>query len=87
MGYHLKQRGLRFRILDAGPVVGDTWRRRWDSLTLFTSAQYDDLPGMPFPAAGDVYPSKDDVADFLKGLRTAVRSAGAARYARHVVGA
>jgi putative flavoprotein involved in K+ transport len=66
MGYHLKQRGLRFKILDAGPEVGDTWRRRWDSLTLFTSARYDDLPGMPFPAAGDTYPGKDDVADFLK---------------------
>ena len=66
MGYHLKQRGLRFKILDAGPEIGDTWRRRWDSLTLFTSARYDDLPGMPFPAAADVYPSKDDVADFLK---------------------
>lgn len=66
MGYHLKQRGLRFEILDAGPRVGDVWRRRWDSLKLFTPAQYDNLPGMPFPAAADVYPGKDDVADFLQ---------------------
>ncbi|MGH2825713.1 MAG: flavin-containing monooxygenase [Actinomycetota bacterium] len=66
MGYHLKQRGSRFKILDAGPEVGDTWRRRWDSLKLFTPAQYDNLPGMPSPATADVYPSKDDVADFLR---------------------
>jgi putative flavoprotein involved in K+ transport len=66
MGYHLKERGLRFKILDAGPEVGDTWRRRWDSLTLFTSARYDALPGMSFPAARDAYPTKDHVADFLK---------------------
>ena len=66
MGYHLKQRGSRFKILDAAPEVGDVWRRRWDSLTLFTAAQYDDLPGMPFPAAKDVYPNKDDVVEFLK---------------------
>jgi len=66
MGYHLKQRGLRFKILDAGSDVGDTWRRRWDSLRLFTPAQYDNLPGMPFPAAADVYPDKDNVADFLQ---------------------
>ena len=66
MGYHLKQQGSRFKILDAGPEVGDAWRRRWDSLKLFTPAQYDNLPGMPFPATADVYPSKDDVADFLR---------------------
>jgi putative flavoprotein involved in K+ transport len=66
MGYHLLQRGLRFKILDAGSEVGEVWRRRWDSLKLFTPAQYDGLPGMPFPAPKDVYPDKEEVADFLK---------------------
>ena len=66
MGYHLKQRGLRFAILDAGPEVGHVWRQRWESLKLFTPAQYNDLPGMPFPATRDTYPGKDDVADFLQ---------------------
>lgn len=66
MGYHLSQRGRRFRIVDAGSHIGDTWRGRWDSLTLFTAAQYDDLPGMKFPAPHDTYPGKDDVADFLQ---------------------
>ena len=66
MGYHLQRRGLRFKILDGGPEIGDTWRRRWDSLKLFTPSQYDNLPGMPFPAAADVYPTKDDIADFLQ---------------------
>jgi putative flavoprotein involved in K+ transport len=65
MGYHLAQRGLRFRILDASAEIGEAWRRRWDSLRLFTPAQYDNLPGMPFPASKDSYPGKDDVADFL----------------------
>jgi putative flavoprotein involved in K+ transport len=32
---------------------------------LFTPAQYDALPGMPFPAEADTYPSKDDVAAYL----------------------
>jgi len=66
MGWHLARRGLRFRIVDAGSEVGQTWRRRWDSLKLFTAAQYDGLPGMPFPAPHDTYPGKDDVADFLQ---------------------
>ncbi|MGH7930700.1 MAG: FAD-dependent oxidoreductase, partial [Candidatus Binatia bacterium] len=51
MGYHLAQRGLRFKILDANSEIGAAWRRRWDSLILFTPAQHDDLPGMNFPAA------------------------------------
>jgi putative flavoprotein involved in K+ transport len=66
MGYHLSQRGLQFQIVDAGEHVGQTWRLRWDSLKLFTAAQYDDLPGMAFPAPHDSYPGKDDVADFLQ---------------------
>ena len=38
-GYHLAQRGEEFAILDAEAHVGDGWRRRWDSLRLFTPAR------------------------------------------------
>jgi putative flavoprotein involved in K+ transport len=48
VGYYLVEQGRKFVILDAGERVGDTWRRRWDSLRLFTPARYDGLPGMPF---------------------------------------
>ena len=65
MGYVLAQRGMRFRILDAGSEIGHAWRSRWDSLTLFTPAQYDNLPGSAFDAPRDTYPGKDDVADYL----------------------
>jgi putative flavoprotein involved in K+ transport len=66
MGYHLAQRGLSFPIVDAGAEIGQTWRSRWDSLRLFTSGRYDNLPGLPFPAAPDTYPGKDDVARYLQ---------------------
>ncbi|MGZ6831673.1 MAG: flavin-containing monooxygenase [Mycobacteriaceae bacterium] len=66
IGQQLAERGRRFAILDSGAEVGHVWRSRWDSLRLFTPGQYDDLPGMPFPAADDVYPGKDDVAAYLK---------------------
>src|SRR5690348_11764436 len=66
MGYHLAQRGLHFQIVDARAEVGAAWRSRWDSLRAFTPAQYDNLPGLAFPAAPDTYPSKDDVADYLR---------------------
>ena len=67
MGYHLTRRGRRFEIVDAGTEIGQAWRSRWDSLRLFTSARYDNLPGLPFPAAPETYPGKDAVADYLRG--------------------
>ncbi len=66
MGYHLAQRGLHFQIVDAAAEIGATWRSRWDSLRAFTPAQYDNLPGLAFPAAPDAYPGKDDVANYLQ---------------------
>lgn len=66
MGWHLAERGLRFLVLEAGAEIGDVWRSRWDSLTLFTPAQYDSLPGMAFPGQSDTYPTKDQVADYLQ---------------------
>jgi putative flavoprotein involved in K+ transport len=66
VGYHLRGRGLRFVILDAGGRVGDAWRHRWDSLRLFTPARYDGLDGMPFPAPPDSFPTKDEMGDYLE---------------------
>src|SRR3954463_5182941 len=66
MGYHLGLRGLRFQIVDSGTEVGSAWDSRWDSLRLFTSGRYDDLPGLRFPADADSYPGKEEVADYLR---------------------
>jgi putative flavoprotein involved in K+ transport len=71
IAWHLKRQGLRFLVLEAGSELGHTWRDRWDSLKLFTPAQYDGLPGMPFPAPADTYPTKDPVADYLQTYVTA----------------
>jgi putative flavoprotein involved in K+ transport len=64
-GYFLAKRGLPFLILDANPQIGDAWRNRWDSLRLFSPARYSGLPGMPFPARGDSFPTKQQMADYL----------------------
>src|SRR5688572_15039454 len=48
-GYHLQRRGIPFVILDASTRIGDNWRRQWDSLTLYSPAHVDGLPGLPFP--------------------------------------
>jgi len=81
VGYRLRQAGRPFVILDAHERVGDAWRKRWDSLSLFTPARFNSLPGMRFPAGrGDVV-SKDQMADYLEAyaerfelpVRTGVR--------------
>jgi putative flavoprotein involved in K+ transport len=65
LGHHLARRDADFLLVDAGPEIGSSWRSRWDSLRLFSPAQYDSLPGLPFPAPADTHPGKDDVADYL----------------------
>ncbi len=76
VGYHLKKRGRPFVILDANERIGDAWRKRWDSLRLFTPARYDGLAGMRFPAPGVSFPTKDEMADYLESY--------AARFDLHV---
>jgi putative flavoprotein involved in K+ transport len=66
VAYHLARRGVDFCVLSDEVRVGDNWRRRWDSLRLFTPARYSGLPGMPFPAPPAHLADKDEVADYLE---------------------
>lgn len=65
VGHHLARLGQDFLILDAAERVGDAWRRRWDSLRLFTPNHVNSLDGMAFPGDPDVFPTKDEMADYL----------------------
>jgi putative flavoprotein involved in K+ transport len=65
LAWHLNRRGARYLLVDAAPDIGHSWRTRWDSLRLFTPAQYDSLPGTPFSGGTDTHPTKDQVADYL----------------------
>lgn len=66
VGYYLARQGRPFTILDASQRVGDAWRKRWDSLRLFTPAAFDGLVGMKFPAPPFSFPTKDEMADYLE---------------------
>jgi putative flavoprotein involved in K+ transport len=66
VGHHLRKWDLSFVILDENDRIGDAWRKRWDSLRLFTPGRYDGLPGMPFPGSPSSYPTKDETADYLE---------------------
>jgi putative flavoprotein involved in K+ transport len=73
VGHHLARQERPFLILDANQRVGDAWRKRWDSLRLFTPARYNALAGMPFPAPAHSFPTKDQVADYLEAYATQSR--------------
>lgn len=87
VGYYLEQRNLPFVILDDNDRIGDAWRKRWDSLRLFTPGRYDGLPGMPFPGSPSSYPTKDETAAYLEAyarefelpVRTGVKVDGLSR--------
>jgi putative flavoprotein involved in K+ transport len=57
IAWQVSRRGLRLLVLEAAAELGQSWRSRWDSLTLFTPAQYDALPGMPVPSPAETYPT------------------------------
>src|SRR6476620_1884185 len=73
VGHYLVEAGIDVLILEAAARIGESWRRRWDSLRLFTAAEYAGLPGLPFPGDPNAFPGKDDVADYLEDYARRMR--------------
>jgi putative flavoprotein involved in K+ transport len=66
VGHYLAKEGRPFVILDENERVGDAWRKRWDSLRLFTPACFSALPGRRHGAPRWSFPTKDEMADYLE---------------------
>ncbi|MFD3756387.1 ArsO family NAD(P)H-dependent flavin-containing monooxygenase [Streptomyces sp. NPDC058622] len=65
-GYHLRRLGIEHVILDAQAAPGGAWQHTWDSLRLFSPAQYSSLPGRLMPSQpGQLYPDAGHVVDYL----------------------
>ncbi|MEU5146132.1 ArsO family NAD(P)H-dependent flavin-containing monooxygenase [Streptomyces yangpuensis] len=65
-GYHLRRLGIEHVILDARTAPGGAWQHAWDSLRLFSPAQYSSLPGRLMPVQpGQTYPDAQHVVDYL----------------------
>lgn len=65
-GYYLQKAGTPFIIVEAGRRVGDIWRARYDSLTLFTPRQFSALPGLDLVGNRELYPDRDEFAAYLE---------------------
>jgi 2-polyprenyl-6-methoxyphenol hydroxylase-like FAD-dependent oxidoreductase len=63
-GYFLPRAGVRFLLLDGSAHVGDSWRRRYDSLALFSPRSFSALPGLVVPGDPNGYPTKDEIANY-----------------------
>ncbi|HMO59335.1 MAG TPA: NAD(P)/FAD-dependent oxidoreductase [Roseiflexaceae bacterium] len=65
MGYQLRNTPLQYQLLDSHARIGESWRRRFDSLVLFSPRAYSALPGLALPGDPQGCPTKDEVADYL----------------------
>lgn len=65
VAYYLKRKGIDFLILDAEEGPGGSWRNYWDSLSLFSPAQWSSLPGRLMQGGVTHYPSRQEVVDYL----------------------
>eukprot|EP01135_Chromosphaera_perkinsii_P005792 Nk52_evm2s365 gene=Nk52_evmTU2s365 len=71
IGYHLKQKGYNYIIVEKGEEATGTWREHYDSLQLFSPAEYSELPGMPFPGEDKSrHPTRDEFVNYLRAYRT-----------------
>jgi putative flavoprotein involved in K+ transport len=64
-GYYLRRTTLRWVILDAEEGPGAAWRHGWDSLCLFSPAQWSSLPGWPMPPSAGGTPGRDDILAYF----------------------
>ena len=66
IGYYLRKTDLDYLILDQQAQAGGSWPHYWESLRLFSPAQWSSLPGVLMPGGSDYYPSRDDTIRYLQ---------------------
>lgn len=65
-GYWLKQDNISFEILETETRIGTSWRRRYASLSLFTTREFSALPGLSLSGDPEGYAGRDEFADYLE---------------------
>lgn len=65
LAYHLNSTKLSYQLIERNHHIGDSWRHRYDSLTLFTPRVFSALPGLALEGDPQGYASRDEFADYL----------------------
>lgn len=63
--HFLKRAGIDYLVIDAANSVGDSWRGRYESLSLFTPRSLSHLPGLPLVGDPGGYATGAEFADYL----------------------
>lgn len=69
-GYFLRRTQLNYIILDDQEKPGGAWNHGWDSLTLFSPAQFSSLPGWFMPESIGKFPSRKETIRYLSDYET-----------------
>ncbi|WP_233799807.1 ArsO family NAD(P)H-dependent flavin-containing monooxygenase [Paraburkholderia sp. HP33-1] len=65
VAYFLRRLGISYVVLDDQVAAGGAWQHAWDSLHLFSPAQWSSLPGWLMPPTSGQYPSREHVIRYL----------------------
>ena len=63
--YFLKRLGIETLLLDGQESSGGAWLKAWDSLKLFSPAQWSSLPGWGL-TSNNIYPTKSELIAYLQ---------------------
>ncbi|MFC3849381.1 FAD-dependent oxidoreductase [Corynebacterium hansenii] len=67
--HYLLRAGIDVLVLDDQEGPGGAWRHVWPSMTLFSTADFSNLPGIPMPPF-DGFPPASHVIDYLRKYET-----------------
>jgi putative flavoprotein involved in K+ transport len=70
VGYYLRRTSHTWMIVDAEPRPGGAWQHAWNSLHLFSPAQWSSLPGWPMPPGAADIPTRDEVIAYFTAYET-----------------
>jgi cation diffusion facilitator CzcD-associated flavoprotein CzcO len=62
----LAEKGVRSVVIDREGQVAASWRGRYDRLKLDTNKWFSRLPGRPYPTGTPIFPTRDQIADYLE---------------------
>jgi cation diffusion facilitator CzcD-associated flavoprotein CzcO len=65
VAYYLRRTGWSYAVLDAADGAGGAWRAAWESLRLFSPAQWSSLPGRLMSGGTSYYPTRNEALDYL----------------------